>query len=480
MSSQQIQVIVFIVITALIGLLTYLQCRGQNRQGARTNKEYFLAGGGLAWYFVAGSITLTNLSTDQLVGMNGSQMALLTLWEFSAVVGLIILAKVFLPVYYKAKCTTTTELLELRYNNKHIRALIGLMFFLSSAFIWMPSAIYSGSLFMKNMFDVSIPLMYIAMAFAGLGAVYAIFGGLRAVAVSDTYSGVLLLLMAVVVVFLALNAIDYDFSGIPNERLTLIGDDDSPLPWHTLLTGMIFIQAFYWGTNQVVTQRAMAAPTLKEAQKGVYAAAVIRFFIIPSIIVVPGIVAFKLYGDIGDATYGRIVGDLLPAWMSGVFAAAMAAAVLTTFNSNLNSAVALYVCDIHESYFSRGKETNVPRLGAVVSITLVIVSIFMVPVYQQADSIIQLLQELWGLLSMPILSIFIVGLLFKNVDAIAGMSAVIFGVALYAYFTFVNAPFDLHYIHLMFVTLISSISVALAVNKFVFKNNIEFVGKGET
>jgi SSS family solute:Na+ symporter len=285
--------------------------------------------------------------------------------------------------------------------------------------------------------------------------------------------------MAIVVVILALNAVDYDFSNIPNERLTLIGDNESPIPWHTLLTGMIFIQAFYWGTNQVVTQRAMAAPSLKEAQKGVYAAAIIRFFIVPSIIVVPGIVAFKLYGDIGDSTYGRIVGDLLPAWLSGVFAAAMAAAVLTTYNSNLNSAVALYVCDIHENYFSKEKDINVPKLSALVSIILVIVSIFMVPVYQQADSIIQLLQELWGLLSMPILSIFIVGLMFKNVDAIAGIAAVLFGVAIYAYFTFVHAPFGLHYIHLMFVTLISSITVALLVNKLVFKNDIEFIGRSE-
>jgi SSS family solute:Na+ symporter len=196
--------------------------------------------------------------------------------------------------------------------------------------------------------------------------------------------------------------------------------------------------------------------------------------------VVPGIVAFKLYGDIGDATYGRIVGDLLPAWLSGVFAAAMAAAVLTTYNSNLNSAVALYVCDIHENYFSKEKDINVPKLSALVSIILVVVSIFMVPVYQQADSIIQLLQELWGLLSMPILSIFIVGLVFKNVDAVAGIAAVLFGVALYAYFTFVNAPFELHYIHLMFVTLISSICVALAVNKLVFKNSIEFIGRSES
>ncbi|WP_395339132.1 SLC5 family protein [Ningiella sp. W23] len=476
MNEHVLQISVFVGVSLAIALVTYLHCRGKGHRAANQTKEYFLAGGGLAWYFVAGSITLTNLSTDQLVGMNGNQMALLALWEFSAVVGLIILAKVFLPVYYKYKCTTTTELLERRYQDKNIRAVISMMFFLGSALIFCPAVIYSGALFMQSMFNVDIPLMYIASVFAAVGAMYAIFGGLRAVAVSDTYSGVLLLGMAIIIVLLALAAIDYDFSGIPAERLTLIGDNDSPIPWHTLLTGMIFIQMFYWGTNQVITQRAMAAPSIKEAQKGVYAAAIIRLIIVPAIIVVPGIISYKLYGDIGDTAYGRIVGDVLPAWLSGVFAAAMAAAVLTTYNSNLNSATALYVCDVHESYIN--KSPNVPVLGAWVTLGLTAVSLMLVPIYAQADSIINLLQQLYGLLSMPILSIFIVGLAFKNVNANAGIFAVLFGVLLYGAMSFefspMHAPFDLHYIHLMFITLISSVSVALLINRVVFKQRASF------
>ena len=473
MSDNIIQFLIFAVVTALIGLLTYLKCRGHGHSKQSQNKEYFLAGGGLTWMFVAGSITLTNLSTDQLVGMNGNQMALLAWWEFAAVIGLIILAKVFIPVYYKYQCTTTTELLEKRYNNKHIRAVIGLLFFAGNALIYMPAVIYSGSLFMQTMFKVDIPLMYIAIAFATLGAIYAIFGGLRAVAVSDTYSGVLLLSMAVLVVFLSLAAIDYDFTGIPAERLTLIGDNDSPIPWQTLLTGMIFIQMYYWGTNQTITQRAMAAPNVKEAQKGVYAAAIIRLIIVPAIIVLPGIVSYKLYGDIGDAAYGRIVGDVMPIWLTGVFAAAMAAAVLSTYNSLLNSATALYVCDIHEAYFN--KDPNVARLSGGVTALLTMFTLILVPIYQQADSIINLLQQLNGLLSMPILSIFVVGLLFKNVDARAGIGAVLFGVGLYASLTFEFSPIhsSWHYIHLMPVTLFSCIAFALLVNQFLLGNKAE-------
>jgi SSS family solute:Na+ symporter len=476
MSENMIQAAVFALVTATIGLLTYLKCRGHGRGQGKDgqNKEYFLAGGGLSWMFVAGSITLTNLSTDQLVGMNGNQMALLAVWEFAAVAGLVILATVFLPVYYKYQCTTTTELLEKRYQNKHIRAVIGLLFFLGNALIYMPAVIYSGSLFMQSMFNVDIPLMYIAVAFAALGAVYAVFGGLRAVAVSDTYSGVLLLSMAVLVVFLALNAIDYDFTGIPAERLTLLGDDDSPVPWHTLFTGMLLIQMYYWGTNQTITQRAMAAPNIREAQKGVFAACGIRLLIVPAIIVIPGIVSYKLYGDIGDTAYGRIVGDVMPLWLTGVFAAAMAAAVLSTYNSLLNSATALYVCDIHEAYFN--KNPNVVKLSGWVTVLLTILTLVLVPIYQQAESIINLLQQLNGLLSMPILSIFIVGLAFKNVDARAGIAAVIMGVLMYAFLTFDFSPIKLswHYIHVMPITLIACVSFALLVNKFVFGGNAEF------
>ncbi|MEM8982415.1 MAG: sodium/solute symporter [Pseudomonadota bacterium] len=471
-----LQTLIFVGITVLIAFLTYLKCRqAQPATGTTTaaaNREVFLAGGGLSWFFVAGSITLTNLSTDQLVGMNGNQMALLAWWEFAAVVGLLILAKVFLPVYYRYRCTTTTELLEKRYNNHHIRALIGILFLLGNVFIFIPSMLYTGSLFMKSMFGLEAPLLLIAVGFAAVGAAYAVFGGLRAVAVSDAYSGILLLSLGLTVVYLALSAIDFDLTGIPAERLTLIGDNTSPIPWHTLLTGMIFIQMFYWSTNQTITQRAMASPTLAEGQKGVYVAAAIRFLLVPPMIVLPGIVSYKLYGDIGDAAYGRIVADVLPGALSGAFAAAIAAAVLTSVNSILNASTALYVCDLHEKYI--GKTPNVPRLNAVITAIIVIVGLTLVPVYATADSIINLIQQLYGLLSMPILSAFIVGLLFNDVDYRAAIIAVVFGVALYGFFTFVWTP--AHYIHLMFVTLLSCVAVAISVSRLLFGTRPRLVG----
>ena len=465
-----IQIGVFLFLTLLVAFLTWRKCAQAPSRG-ETSRDYFLANGGLSWVFIAGSITLTNLSTDQLVGMNGNQMALLALWELAAVVGLIILAKVFVPIYYKYNCTTTTELLEKRYNNHHIRATVGTLFLLGNVFIYLPTMLYGGSLFMQSMFKVDLSIMQLSVIFAVAGSAYAIFGGLRAVAVSDTYSGVGLLVMGLLVVFLALSAINFDFTGIPAERLTLIGDDNSSIPWHTLFTGMLFIQIFYWSTNQTITQRAMAAPNVKEAQKGVLSAALIRFCIVPAMVVIPGICAYKLYGKMGDATYGHLVGELMPTWLSGAFAAVMAAAVLTSFNSVLNSSAALYVCDIHEKYFN--SKPDMKKLSTTVSIAFVVVALALVPVYSGTDSIINLLQQLNGLLSMPILSAFITGLLFRNVDARAVMLSVVFGTSLYAYFTFGWAPF--HYIHMMFITLLSCVGVALFLNRALFRKKAEFV-----
>ena len=464
MSQSAIQVGVFIALTLAMGAATWWQVARMGGRSTDSNREFFLAGGNLTWPFVAGSITLTNLSTDQLVGMNGNQMLLLAWWELSAVVGLAILALVFLPLYYRHNCVTTTELLERKYGSKHLRATVSLLFLAGNVLIYLPIMLYTGGLFLQTVSGVGLPLMVLAAGMAIVGGAYAVLGGLRAVAVYDTISGVGVLGMAALVTVLALAAINFDFSGIPPERLSMIGATDSPIPWPTLLTGMIFIQMFYWSTNQTITQRAMASPTLREGQKGVLAAGVIRLLVIPAVVVVPGVCAYKLFGDIGDATYGRVVAEVMPAWLSGAFAAFMAAAVLTSYCSVLNSSVTLYVCDLHEAYLT--SKPDVARLNTVICLVFMAISVALVPVYSGAVSIINLVQQLNGLLSMPILSAFILGLAFKGVDARAAMFAVVFGVALYAVFTFVWTP--IHYIHLMLVTLVACLGVGLAVNRLVF------------
>jgi solute:Na+ symporter, SSS family len=489
-----LQIGVFFALTLLIAALTWWKVHGKAARDARgeaADKELFLAGGSLSWLYVAGSITLTNLSTEQLVGMNGNQMMLLAWWELSGFVGLLMLAFIFVPIYYRNNCTTVTQLLEQRYKGGSIRTVISMLFLIGNILIYLPAALYSGSLFLKSMFGVDWSLLTFAAPMANIAAVYTISGGLRAVAVMDTFSGIGMLALAFLVVFLALAAINFDLSGIPPERISMVGATDSPIPFHTLFTGMLFIQIFYWSTNQNITQKAMTAPNVKEAQKGVIAAAVVRILIVPAIVVVPGVVAYKLFGDVGDQTYGRIVAHVLPGWLSGAFAAMMAAAVIAHTAAILNSSVALYAVDFHNKFVS--EKTDQWRLAALVSVLLTVTTIAMVPIFQNATSIINLLQELNGLLSMPILSAFIAGLLFRNVDARAAIAGLLWGVSSYAVHNFILYKPDtlyagetfyqhvgigwLHYIDVMLIVLITSVLVALGVNRFIFGNRATPVWK---
>ncbi|HEY0944921.1 MAG TPA: SLC5 family protein, partial [Opitutaceae bacterium] len=422
------------------------------------------------------------INTDTIIGWNGNQMLLITWWEFSAVIGLLLLAWVFIPVYYHYKCTTVTELLERRYNNPHIRGTVAAIFLLGDVLIFLPVMLYTSSLLIKAMFGLTIPLPTIAMFTATVGAAYAVFGGLRAVAFCDTYNGVIVLGMAILITALSLNAAGWDLSGVPSERLTMIGGGDSVLPWKTLLTGMVFTQLYYWSTNQTITQRALAAPSVREARKGIYAAAAIRMLIVPPIIALPGVCAFKLYGKLGDQTYGNLVNQLLPTWLLGIFATAMFGAVISSFTATLNSAATLAVCDLHELYFKF--TTKVRTLGVWCTVAFAIIAVALVPAYMNAGSIIQLIQQLLGLFSMPILSAFITGLLFRNVDARAVISTIIFGAALYGALSFgwpalckinPDLPTPPHFLHLMAVTEVACIAFALALNRVAFGRRASFL-----
>ena len=241
---------------------------------------------------------------------------------------------------------------------------------------------------------------------------------------------------------------------------------------------MIFIQIFYWSTNQNITQKAMTAPTVREARKGVLAAAVVRILVIPAIVVIPGIAGYKLFGDVNDAAYGTVVARVLPQWLSGAFAAMMAAAVIAHTAAILNSSVALYAVDFHSKFVRPVKDYW--KLAAIVSVLFTISSVLLVPAFENAKSIINLLQALNGLASMPILSAFIVGLLFRNVGAWAAVAGVVWGVAIYAAYTFVPGLSDkllpLHYIDFMVVTLATSVLFALASNALVLRRRAQFIG----
>jgi len=483
----------FVLATGSVAFFTYQIVRRMKKSDNAT-EEYFTGGRALAWPVVAGSLLLTNLSTEQLVGLNGAvfgDKALVGVaWEALAAFAMIATALVFLPRYLASGFTTTPAFLEKRFD-KTTRSMVSGLFLFGYVTVLLPVVLYTGSLALIGMFDLNLPLLLVVATIGILGSSYAIFGGLKSVAVSDTLNGIGLLIGGLSIPLLALVSLgDGSFlSGLAvlgNKNpeylavLTQTNVDGNvvSVPWPTLLTGMMFIQIFYWSTNQVIVQRAMAAKSLAEGQKGVLFASAMKL-VGPVILCLPGIIALHMTDlSIGkqDQVYGAIVRHVLPDWSLGLFAAVLMGSILSSFNSALNSASTLFSLQFYKGYINKSANgIQIVSVGKKFGIVLAVASILIAPMLDQMQSIFEYLQQVNGLYSVPIIGIFLLGITTKHIPAIAAKIGMIVGMAFYAFFTFVNIkdvpPFfanedgDLHYLHGYFISLIASILVMLIIGK---------------
>ncbi len=488
-----ISIITFILATGSVAFFTYRIVQKMKRSDNAT-EEYFTGGRALTWPVVAGSLLLTNLSTEQLVGLNGDvfgDKALVGLaWEALAAFAMIATALVFLPRYLASGFTTTPAFLEKRFD-KTTRSMVSGLFLFGYVTVLLPVVLYTGSLALERMFNLDLPLWMIILLIGGLGSAYAIFGGLKSVAVSDTINGVGLLIGGLAIPFLGLAALgDGSFFGglsiLLNDKpeylevLTRKNVDGNivSVPWPTLFTGMMFIQIFYWSTNQVIVQRAMAARSLAEGQKGVLFASAMKL-VGPLMLCLPGIIALHMTDlPIGrqDQVYGALVRYVLPDWSLGLFAAVLMGSILSSFNSGLNSASTLFSLQFYKGYINQNATPDeIVKTGKQFGMLLAVLSIVIAPLLAQTQSIFQYLQKVNGLYSVPIIGIFLLGITTKHVPATAAKVGMVVGMAMYAFFSFENlhnvpeffadGNGDLHWLHGYFISFVFSVIVMLAIGK---------------
>ena len=501
-----ISIISFILATAGVAIFTYRIVRGMKKSDNAT-EEYFTGGRSLGWPIVAGSLLLTNLSTEQLVGLNGAvfgDKALVGIaWEALAAFAMIATALVFLPHYLASGFTTTPAFLEKRFD-KTTRSMVSGLFLFGYVTVLLPVVLYTGSLALIGMFDLNLPLWMVVATIGVLGSSYAIVGGLKSVAVSDTLNGIGLLIGGLAIPVLGLlslgeGSIIAGISQLVNTEpqylavLTRSNMDGNivSVPWPTLLTGMMFIQVFYWSTNQVIVQRALAAKSLAEGQKGVLFASFMKL-VGPLMLCLPGIIALHMTDlniDKQDQVYGAVVRHVLPDWSLGLFAAVLMGSILSSFNSALNSASTLFSLQFYQGYINRNASgEQIVKIGKYFGIGLAIASICIAPLLAQMQSIFEYLQKVNGLYSVPIIGIFLLGILTKRIPAIAAKVGIITGMCAYAFFTFINiqdvpqllanSDGNLHWLHGYFISFASSIIVMLLIGYFNPKS-IEEISKSE-
>lgn len=485
------QFITFIAFTLLVALISYIKTR---KTDENSSDGYFLGGRSLTGVVIAGSLLLTNLSTEQIVGLNGAAFKegiLVMAWETLAAIAMVITAVFLLPRYLKGGITTVPQFLENRYD-KVTKTITSALFLSGYVVVLLPIVLYSGALAINTMFDIpellgvsSNTALWITVWGIGIiGSIYAIFGGLKAVAVSDTINAVGLLIGGLLIPFFGLlmvgdGSITEGLSILMRdnpEKFKSLGGPKSSIPVGTIFTGMMLVQLFYWGTNQAIIQRALGAKNLKEGQKGLLLASFIKI-LGPLIVVLPGIIAFHLFGntlDNPDQAYPMLVTKVLPTALVGFFAAVLFGAILSSFNSALNSSVTLFGIDIYKSHIKKNAtEKETVKAGKLFGLLLAILSMCIAPLIANApDGLFGYLQEVNGCYSIPILTIIVVGYLTKYVPAIAAKIAIISGVVLYSISQFILKPYVFgednypHYLHVMAILFVLNIIIMLVIGKF--------------
>lgn len=449
-------ILVFLFFTALVGAITWILTR-KNDIGSPTG--YFLAGRTLTGGYIAGSLLLTNLSTEQLVGLNGDAFTdgiSVMAWEVLAGASLVLMALYFLPKYLRSGIATIPEFLELRFNST-TRSITSFIFILAYAGILLPIILYTGAMGLMGILDLRVitgiqsetTLLWVTVWFVGIvGSIYAIFGGLRMVAISDTLNGFGLLVGGVMIVFFALNAVSDEgifkaFAVLQEahpEKFNSIGAKDSTVPFSTLFTGVILLNLFYWTTNQQIIQRTFGASSLAEGQRGVIIAGIFKVCA-PLVLVLPGIIAFHLYAEDGirsiDA-YGTLVRNVLPPWLTGFFAAVMVGAILSSFNSALNSTATLFSLGVYQHLCkgAKGNDRKIINNGKLVGLIAALLAMSSAPFLAGKDSIFSYLQKMNGLYFIPIFAVVLAGFLFKRAGALAANISLVggCGILLLGYF----------------------------------------------
>lgn len=484
------QLLAFLSFTILVAIISYIKTRKTNEQ---TSDGYFLGGRSLSGIVIAGSLLLTNLSTEQIVGLNGASFKdgiLVMAWEVLAAVAMVITAIYLLPRYLKGGLTTIPQFLERRYDTTTKTITSGL-FLTGYAVVLLPIVLYSGALAISNMFDIpallgvskDTALWITVWAIGIIGSIYAIFGGLKAVAVSDTINAIGLLIGGMLIPILGLMLVGNGniFDGISTlvqshpEKFKSLGGKQSSIPFETLFTGMMLVNLFYWGTNQAIIQRALGAKNLKEGQKGLLIASFVKI-LGPIIVVLPGIIAYHLFGDSiqnPDEAYPALVSKVLPSAWVGFFAAVLFGAILSSFNSALNSSVTLFGIDIYKTHFNKqASEKQVVSAGKKFGIVLALISMCIAPLLINASQgLFGYLQEANGIYSIPILTIIVVGYATKYVPAKAAKIGIISGSILYIISQFIIKPFVVgadnypHFLHVMAILFVLNMLIMLVIGK---------------
>ena len=494
--------VVYLLVIISIGLWVSREKKGHEKN----TEDYFLAGKSLPWWAIGASLIAANISAEQFIGMSGSGFAIglaIASYEWMAAITLIIVAKYFMPIFIEKKLYTIPEFIEVRFN-KNLKTILAVFWIALFIFVNLTSVLFLGAKAVDTIIGTGDGSMII-YAVIGLGLIaitYSLYGGLSAVAWTDVVQVIMLILGGLITTILALNyvtpeggvinGINHIFD-VADEKFHMILDRSHPeyfnLPGIAVLIGGMWVaNLYYWGFNQYIIQRALAAKSIREAQRGLAFAAFLKL-IIPLIVVIPGIVAFVMYtqpegtamipgvqeafskidGSINyDKAYPWLISVFVPVGLKGVVIAALVAAIVSSLASMLNSTSTIFTMDIYKVYINKeAPEKRTVNIGRLTAAGALIIAGLLAPLMGNIPQMFQYIQEYTGLVSPGILAVFLMGLFWKKSTSKAAIIGVVASipVALLLKIPAVDMPWMDQMFYTMIITMVIIAGISMTTSK---------------
>ncbi|MGJ8758998.1 MULTISPECIES: sodium/sugar symporter [unclassified Polaribacter] len=469
----------------------------RDKKGHQKNAEdYFLASKSLPWWAIGTSLIAANISAEQFIGMSGSGFALgiaIASYEWMAALTLIIVGKYFLPIFIEKGLYTIPEFVEKRFST-NLKTILAVFWLALYIFVNLASVLYLGGLAIETIMGVD--MMYAIIGLALFAAAYSLYGGLSAVAWTDVIQVVFLVFGGLITTYLALNTVSggegmiAGFSKVweaAPEKFHMILEESNDnyvnLPGIWVLVGGLWVaNLYYWGFNQYIIQRTLAAKSLKESQKGILLAAFLKL-VIPLIVVIPGIAAYVMVNDpaimanLGEAGMLNVPSveqadkaypwllQFLPTGLKGVAFAALAAAIVSSLASMLNSTSTIFTMDIYKQYINKNADdkttVNVGRISAAVAL---LIAVIVAPLLGGIDQAFQFIQEYTGVVSPGILAVFMLGLFWKKTTNNAAIWGAVLSIPIALVLKFIPIPVFEPWMHQMGITTLLTLVIIMVMS----------------
>jgi solute:Na+ symporter, SSS family len=440
---------VFVVYLAVVTTVGFTASRRQKQAD-----DYFLASRNLTWWLIGGSMIAANISTHHFIGMSGLafQVGLaIASFEWMAAIALILCAKFFLPYYLKSQIRTMPEFLERRFDHR-VRLVYAIICLVGYVVIELAAVLYTGALAVHSIFGLRLE---VGLLIFGLAGAYAIYGGFKSVAYTDIIQVTVLVVGGLVVTVLGLQQVgrlapgfgsgswgglQAIIAGAPEKFHMVRPWNDPELPWIGVFFGGLWLaNIFYWGCNQFITQGSLSARNVWHAQMGAVFAGFLKL-LVPVLVVLPGIIAFRLYNqdsgllrttcvlEKGDLAFPTLVKQLLPAGCTGLVMAGLVGCVMSHIASMLAASSSIITFDIYQQYFRKGAESpRLVRVGRLATAAVLLVAVVVGFFLRDLKGIFIYIQKYWSIAYPSVCALFLAGFFYRRANARGSLIAIIAG-----------------------------------------------------